>query len=338
MTIVKKNHSAFDVLKIGLSILVVFIHTGLAPEFVFPWVDIAVPLFFMISSYFLFQKLNEAVNEPKVLLGFIKRNLVLYAFWFIVLLPFTLYIRGWFQEGFLPGLARMAWAFLFNGTFRASWYIMALCIGVSLVFLMRKVMKPLMILIITGTVYALCCLCSRYAFLLPESSWLLQAYNWYSDVFLSVGNSWPVSLFWVALGMTFAEKKLPYRNNLNIMLAVCSSLILLGEHLLLLKNGLPFTGCNFLLIPLCISIFAATVNSTMECRCSQNLRKVSTITYCMHGSFATVVSAILYKLGMTGLTAQLATTLVVLGICYGVSAVILRLEQKPAFRWLRFSH
>lgn len=338
MTIEKKNYDAFDMLKIGLSILVVFIHTGLAPAFVFPWVDIAVPLFFMISAFFLFEKLNKTANKTKALLGFIKRNLVLYAFWFVVLLPITLYIRGWFQDGFLPGLARMVWAFLFNGTFRASWYIVALCIGVCLVYLMRKVLKPRAILIVTGAVYFLCCLCSRYAFLLPDASWLLQAYNWYEAVFLSVGNSWPIALFWVALGMTFAEKKVSYRKTPNMILAIFSILLLLGEHLLLLKNGLPFTGCNFLLIPLCISIFVATLNSSLECPYSRNLRKISTITYCMHASFATVVAALLHKLGMTDLTAQLINTLVVLGICYGVSAIILRLEQYPAFRWLKLSH
>ena len=338
MNTVKKKHNAFDVLKIVLSILVVVIHTELAPEIVYPWVDLAVPLFFMISAFFLFQKLNETENKTKVLFGFIKRNMVLYCFWFVVLLPLTLYFRGWFRDGFLPGLARMIWAFLFNGTFRASWYIVALCIGVSVIFIMRKVLKPRLILILTGAVYGLCCLCSRYAFLLPEASWLLRAYKWYCNFFLSVGNSWPVSLFWVALGMAFAEKEISYRKAPNVILFVCSALVLLGEHLLLLKNGRPFMGCNFLVIPLCVSIFAAALNSNMECRHSHILRKVSTITYCMHASLATVLSALLFKLGVVGLPAQLVNTFIVLGICYGTSAVILRLEQYPAFRWLKISH
>lgn len=53
----KKNDSRYDVLKLVLSLFVVAIHSDLFPPLLYPWLRVAVPLFFMMSSYFLFDKL-----------------------------------------------------------------------------------------------------------------------------------------------------------------------------------------------------------------------------------------------------------------------------------------
>ena len=90
------NIDAFDVAKLLLSIFVVAIHAQLLPELLNPLFRVAVPLFVMMSGFLLFGKLGRAEGESakrRQLLLFIKRNLFLYMFWFIVLLPLTIYAR-----------------------------------------------------------------------------------------------------------------------------------------------------------------------------------------------------------------------------------------------------
>ena len=134
-------NSSFDVLKFFLSLIVVTIHVNLTSQILLPWSRIAVPLFFVISSYFLFSKINltEKYDEQKLILKkYIFRNLKLYAFWFIALLPITLYYRKWFDAEIFVGFFKFVKAVLFQSTFRASWYIMATIIGTIIVFYLSK--------------------------------------------------------------------------------------------------------------------------------------------------------------------------------------------------------
>lgn len=93
MELTRKNYDALDLLKFIMSIMVVAIHTRLFEDVTFPWLRIAVPVFFMISSYFFFAKIRntETVAQKSALLNFTKRNLQLYLFYFVLLLPITLY-------------------------------------------------------------------------------------------------------------------------------------------------------------------------------------------------------------------------------------------------------
>ena len=74
-------------LKLILSIFVVVIHTtGL--DIFSPILRFAVPLFFMLSSYFFFSKYDstdDTYERRDMLFKYIKRNLQLYAFLFIAL-------------------------------------------------------------------------------------------------------------------------------------------------------------------------------------------------------------------------------------------------------------
>ena len=104
----KRNDAKYDFLKFFLSLLVLAIHSALYPMILYPWLRIAVPLFFIMSSYFVFSKLCTASADAQkdVLKMFIGRNIKLYLCWFILLLPITIYIRKeiYFSGGFLENI------------------------------------------------------------------------------------------------------------------------------------------------------------------------------------------------------------------------------------------
>lgn len=122
-----------DILKLVLCYMIVLLHT-VELDYTFPILRCAVPLFFMLSSYFLFSKMCrcQTPNEKKHLLyGYIKRNLQLYSFWTLLFIPFIVQFRGWLNEG---GVLLILRDVLFAGTFPASWYIIASVYGTIFIY------------------------------------------------------------------------------------------------------------------------------------------------------------------------------------------------------------
>ena len=65
-----KNNDTFDILKYILSFMIIAIHTGGGyARALYPWLRIAVPLFFMISAYLLFSKYVKQSFENKKYTG-----------------------------------------------------------------------------------------------------------------------------------------------------------------------------------------------------------------------------------------------------------------------------
>ena len=61
---VYKNYDMIDFAKIVLSIMVVCIHVPFCPEILKPYLRIAVPIFFMISSFLFSKKSTKLLNHP----------------------------------------------------------------------------------------------------------------------------------------------------------------------------------------------------------------------------------------------------------------------------------
>lgn len=148
----RKNNSVFDIFRLILCVLVVCIHTSFLSNILYPWLRLTVPLFFIMSSYFFFEKINnieETEQKSIILKKYVIRNLQLYAFWFVVLLPITLKLRDYFEDGILTGMFNIIRAFLFSSTFRASWFIMALIIATVVVCWLSKFLSNKVMLVIS---------------------------------------------------------------------------------------------------------------------------------------------------------------------------------------------
>lgn len=347
--VTRKHWDSIDLCKFVLSMMVVLIHVNPFPLAVYqaliPFLRTAVPLFFIISSFFFFRKLPALEgSEASVLLGdtvkrlvsFTKRNLKLYLFWFVVLLVPTLVIRSWFDSGFLLGFFKMANSFLFHSTFIASWFIMALVICVWLVAILSLFMPNWAILGLAIPIYVVCALMSNY-FYLPITQEHLEALNF---AFTEPYNSFWVGIIWVVVGKMIAENlpKVSRVSSSVLWVVLAAGILLLGaEQAVIVAGRFSFTNDVFLTLPVCvIPIFLLVLRSNLTIACSSFLRGASTIVYCLH---ATLKGIIATGLGVLGI--QLGNALLfvpVLCICLGVSWAILRLEDRRGFAWLRFSH
>ncbi len=59
---IKNNNAVVDVFRLILCIMVVAIHTGIFHDYLYPWLSLAVPLFFIMSAYFFFNKIKLSEN------------------------------------------------------------------------------------------------------------------------------------------------------------------------------------------------------------------------------------------------------------------------------------
>ena len=180
---------SIDLLKLILALLIVSIHITLfkgSPlgEFISKCNSIAVPTFFTISSFLFFHTKYQSV------LKYVKRIGLLYLFWFVVLLPFTLH-----DKAYLYFSDNGVWYFLRDfflcGTFRVSWFLSATVISIVLVYFVNKLKYGALLALIIGLVMFYL----SQGYVQPVSEWwenrglgYLSVSFFYSTVFIAIGN------------------------------------------------------------------------------------------------------------------------------------------------------
>ena len=146
MGIIRKYHS-IDLLKFISCIMVVAIHSDplqdispLANRLISAGIcRLAVPLFFIASGFFLFKKGDLTAQSVK---NYIRRISYLYALWFIISLPITIFnsfVVG--DSAFSVKIFQFVKSFFFTSTFSGSWFLMSGVFCTILFYLLQKVGK-----------------------------------------------------------------------------------------------------------------------------------------------------------------------------------------------------
>lgn len=308
----------------------------------FPITRIAVPLFFLISGYLLFEKLNGiGDNRAKngALWQFVKRNLQLYCAWFCLLFPITAYNRGYFEGTVGAFFSKIFVQFFLGSTFTASWYIMALIIGALLVYWIARHFGNGVALFLGGATYIVCCLASNYGNLFAGTWMPVILWDWYPT---AVYNSFPVALVWLAVGKWMADhrdwvqKKPPVFTG---VVACVSAVGLLAEHAFIQGLGSAVENdCYFMLVPTCVCLFMTVLGSKAKISDTKWMRKLSTVTYCLHSALAFVLGWFLRYVGLDTqqLFGAMVLYLVVLAGCVAATWVIDTLRRFRHLSFLRF--
>ena len=342
MTSQRKNLDSADVLKFILSILIVATHTSLLDGYITPVARLAVPAFFMISGYFFFGKINtcRSRTEQKLYLKkSIKHNLMLYLFWFVVLLPLTLYVRGYHTMGVFGGLWHLVRDFCFGSTFQSSWYIIALIIGFTLVLFLSYRLPQSALVIIGIICYIPSLLSSNYEFLLSYSETLTAISESLSQVFLLPCRNFSISILYIAIGKYLVEKNYEGKTKRYTITFLFAFAALIAEYLLLRHSGVKIEDSDcYIALPFA-SYYLCKVFLTLDisCKFSQILRKISTVSYCAHMAVFMVVGKVFKLVGVSDWRNVLIFTLTLL-LTWAVGMTIFKLEKFRIFKFLRYSH
>ena len=341
---------SIDICKFILSILIVAIHVSPFSREVraatLPILRIAVPLFFLFSSYFLFGKIASCETKAqrvRALYRYIVRTAILYVFWYIVLFFPTLAYRwdtyqAWFSEGLFSGGLHYITSILFSSTFKASWYLSASIIGAIVAYLLND-RKKLSILV-ASLCFLFCCASSNYYGAMPDS---IAALIGICSKLGSPYNSFPAAISWMMLGRELSYYLTP--DNISKYNHRSASLVLLSligvATLYLERSSIVISGiskaddCYISLPAVVVPLFLLTVCQREYRGPAINaayLRMSSTITYCTHATLGFTLPVIFPNL--TGYM----LFIVVIVICQLITMIIYLAEHKLNIALLKYSH
>ena len=332
----------FDVLKIILSVFVVGIHTMPILFWFRPALRMAVPLFFMMSSYFFFlkqSKISDLEGKRNAYWLFVKRIVWLYLFWTIILLPYIAYSGEWHNLSFVTFL-KILKSFFFSGTFSASWYLTSTIISVSIIWYLSKYFSNRVLLFVGLITYIFCCLTSNYLVLYEKLPASVILYKSYAFMFGKPCNSFLSAMLFVEIGKIFAENKIFLANRRLLVLFFVSLLLLFVEaelirHFKLNLSKVDYSDdCFFFLVPLCVSLFMLLGQNFISIPFkTMALRHSSTIVYCSHFTISSILCSLVSSF-QRGLLLFSAVLLISLLICI----LICLLEKNRYFGWLKYAH
>ena len=299
-----KQYQGIDILKFILANLIIVLHC--APLSAYTYYGnlllsngiarMAVPLFFCISGYFFFSKIDRETLPEKMLWKYEKRNFGLYVVWTIIYLP--LIIQDFMTEkytntSFVMKLAIFVRRFLFIGSWTPLWFFIGTCVAVALVYILLKLkFSPNAILAISLIIYlSIGCLSNAYSMF---GEMLISKYHWvsiltraYLLIFGDTKNGFVFGFFFVAMGMKLAfstEKEVSLKRNLIFLMASIG--LLLAEVALMSKFNPRDYNMMISLVPCTYFAFQFFLNLRMKERILYKyLRQLSILMYGMQGLF-----------------------------------------------------
>lgn len=177
---VHKAYPNLDLAKLVCALLVIVIHTAplenistLGHFYLGNVVTrVAVPLFFAMSGFLFFGKLDYAegrIAQTRAnlsrLIRSTRKNILLYVIWSVLYLTVTL--PDWYAAGWWGWAAVMDWlfSFLFSGSYYHLWYLLALILAVPALYLLLTVVPVSRIGLAASVLWAMECLVYSYAWI-----------------------------------------------------------------------------------------------------------------------------------------------------------------------------
>ena len=332
----RQCYDLFDLVKLIMSIMIIAIHSSLFTMYLYPWLRIAIPIFFVISSYLFFSKISrqQDLQEQKASLKkFASKNLRLWLIWSLILLPVVIYIRRNFYDDGIIGFLKLIKSIFFGGTFVGGWFIIALVEGVAIIYFLSKRMKTVYIMLISLLLNLLSVFESSYVALLDSSSVVSKAISIFDEALTTPAYSVICGLLWIAIGKLFAEGKINLKLKWSVLIALISAIGLYVEWLALYRlTSFHKNDCYIFLIPLCISLFAI-IEKFKEVKIpnARLLRKASTVIYVAHGAVISVSSFVLRRVFEN--VYSVIVFLLTFVACFTFTLIINKLEKR--FSWLK---
>lgn len=326
----KKIISGLDVMKFIMAFLIVDIHVQgylITPSIVQTYVihpieSLAVPAFFVISSFLFFRKARYAENQIHLVLHFMKRLCILYLFWCVVWSPIIYLQKEYFHPITVWVPLYIIRDFFFGSMFDASWFLGALLVGVPIVVLLMRSCKEWIGFIICFVVYLFAINCSW----LPEHFFRIN--ELYKIAVCSDGMrlSFPLGLLWIAIGFVMANRKvIAWMGDINGCLPFIAALLFF-----VLTFFIPVVP-NILCV---VSLFVAAYTWQLpeHLLLYRRVRTYSILFYVIHDCFKKIPKQLF------GWENGPLLFVVTIAFCFLASEVIMRMKDVKGFGWLRYAY
>ncbi|MBE6090200.1 MAG: acyltransferase [Clostridium beijerinckii] len=279
------HYGMVDVLRLVFAIAVVSIHTmafkSINDDL---WIAtsmgiarLAVPFFFMVSGYFLYNRIGSE-KEPK---STIKHLLRIYFLWVLIeiIALFPLVLSSLSAPPILI-IERL----LFAGVTGSLWYISSLIITIFIISPLLKRDKLFFLFIIGFVLYLFGTTGDTY-YGLFEKTMINPLINGYTSIFMLPQIGITESILFVSLGAIVSKYKLNEKIQKSGLLSILSIILLLIETFVLNKTGIAKDANMYLssiiAAPL-ILIWAINSTKNISTKVSKTCREYSLGIYCSH--------------------------------------------------------
>ena len=284
----KKEYYIFDITKFILSLLIVQIHIGLFSTYNIATEELfknligryAVPLFFMISSYLLFDKIDKdhlfSLENKYIYNRYISRLLILYTSWLIIY-----FISLKFIFNMDISITQFISSYFTDGLYRQFWYLNAQILGTILFLILLRSFSINKILIISIILYIFGLI------LVPYNSIFIKIFPFipkYEGNVLMCRNFLTFALVYISIGYYINLLKTK-KINIKLMSYLSAIFFILSIiEFIYLKN----IDCKYyallifiLLSSSCICTILPRINLKPK-KIYIKLRKYSILIYCLH--------------------------------------------------------
>lgn len=303
----RKSYYALDIAKFISAFLVICIHTGpledISKDANFVLVQIiariAVPLFFIISGFLFFSKIemdrewNDYENKRR-LKHYVGRLLKIYVIWSILYLPFNYILMS--NAGGISATSLLGYVrdFFFTGSYYHLWFLPALMFSVFVVYILLSKFSMRTTLVISVILYALGMAGNIYPQLIENIPYVSKVFDAYIKTFATTRNGLFFGVLFIALGAYFAKQRmLVARHSSLSFVAFLGSLVLLFVEAYVLKeNGFmhDLVSMYAMLIPTVCFLFMTLLNLNMKERgIYKVIRVLSLLIYTSHIMFVFVL-------------------------------------------------
>ncbi len=318
----QRNYPGLDVLRMILAVIIVERHIIqiFFPE-IQPWTKIlvywipnlTVSVFFAISAYFLFRKLDDEHPDFSVITGFCLRIFKLYVFWCIIYLPIDFY--NWYNDlnhTIIGGILSYFHHFLFESSIVQLWYLPGLIVACLIVGWLYIRHVPKTAIFAGGVVlFLIGVFGNNWYFNQNFPELLTKIMHLYESIFLTLRNGVFYGVCFVALGLLLAKVK----RRPPLPLSVAGAVICIG---LAYFESNRFFEMNFVFmaIPTAFFLFVtAEAFPSSDSRAFPVIRKMSEWIYFAHfyffyfWSWGSVINPIPYTFRNLSLMIQISVLL-----------------------------
>lgn len=286
----KDKSISLDIFRLIAAFLIVAIHTypfisiNESVDFVFTHVicRIGVPLFLMITGYFI---LPKALENKEVIKNYIVKIIKIYVICMIIYLPVNIYAHK------LDGILNVLKDIFLNGTFYHLWYFPALILGIIITYAIIKNTKPNVAKTLFIILFVIGLFGDSYYGISEKFELTKSIYNVIFDIFEYTRNGLFYVPIFLYIGYMIKNTDIKISKKSNIILIITFLILMVFEGIILNHFNLQrHDSMYIMLIPLMICIFNFLIKNTSGS--NKKLRNISTIIYITHPLFIIVVRGI----------------------------------------------
>lgn len=357
----RKLYPFLDLIKAICAVLVMFIHCfpsgssapslgsgneiwlNLGQSLFHPILRLAVPTFFIISSFLLFKKIKEdEVNKWLYIRKFCIRTMLLYLFWYIAgIVPTILDIKGFVDTSNWYELTRYIILSFTKGGRRGFWYLIALMLGVVLTALIKGKKSFITMFVISIIFFSVSAFSSTYLGVFKLSNDPISSFFLWFSSYMELHLSLLTSLIYCVIGKYLSYKE-EFKIKGHIPLLIGMFFLMVGEVFMTLQLGIFVYPDVFFTMPifayLLVTFFLSLESSNERfIKIIAKLRKVGSFLYLYHFLFFYFFYGAFNALNITIFSDMLVLTIIPILLVL-VSAYYLQtlFEYLSKFKYLKF--